>query len=89
VDEVEIGRDLLALDVRHEDQSHREFVAAHQDAMNFHHEQVAHFYLGLNDQMMGDLMIFFAEDVRMSFLEIPFVTPSVRKMLSLRSRKTF
>jgi hypothetical protein len=81
VDEVEIGRDLLALDVRHEDQSHREFVAAHQDAMNFHHEQV--------DQWMGDLMIFFAEDVRTSFLEIPFVTPSVRKIFSMRSRKTF
>jgi hypothetical protein len=81
VDEVEIGRDLLALDVRHEDQSHREFVAAHQDAMNFHHEQV--------DQWMGDLMIFFAEDVRTSFLEIPFITPSVRKIFGMRSRKTF
>jgi hypothetical protein len=89
VDEVVIGHDLLAQDAHHEDQSHREFVAAHQDAMNFHHEQVAHFYLGLNDQMMGDLMIFFAEDVRTSFLEIPFVTPSVRKMLSMRSRKSF
>jgi hypothetical protein len=79
VDEVEIDRDLLALDVRHEDQSHREFVVVHQDAMNFHHEQV--------DQWMGDLMIFFAEDVRKSFLEIPFVTPSVRKYLVCNQEK--
>jgi hypothetical protein len=67
VDEVEIDHDLLALDVRREDQSHREFVVAHRDEMHFHHEQV--------DQWMGDLTIFFAEDVRKSFLEIPFVTP--------------
>jgi hypothetical protein len=80
VDEVEIDRDLLALDVRREDQSHREFVVVRRDAMSFHHEQVAHFYRYFHDHLkdahlMGDLMIFFAEDVRKSFLEIPFVTP--------------
>jgi hypothetical protein len=89
VDEVVIGHDLLAQDAHHEDQSHREFVAAHQDAMNFRHEQVAHFYLGLNDQMMGDLMTFFSEDVRKSFLEIPFAAPSVKIIFSMQSRKTF
>jgi hypothetical protein len=80
VDEVEIDRDLLALDVRREDQSHPEFVVVRQDAMNFHHEQVAHFYRCFHDHLkdvhlMDDLKFFFAEDVRKSFLEIPFVTP--------------
>jgi hypothetical protein len=81
VDEVVIGRDLLAQDAHHEDQSHREFVVAHQDAMNFHREQV--------DQWMGDLMISFAEDVRKSFLEIPFATPSVQIIFNMQARKTF
>jgi hypothetical protein len=81
VDEVVIGRDLLAQDAHHENQSHREFVEAHQDATNFHRAQV--------DQWMGDLMIFFAEDVRKSFLEIPFATPSAKIKSSKQSRKTF
>jgi hypothetical protein len=80
VDEVAIDRDLLALDVRREDQSRREFLVVHQHVMNFHHEQVAHLYRCFHDHLMDvhlkdDLKFFFAEDVRKSFLEIPFVTP--------------
>jgi hypothetical protein len=70
VDEVVTDRDRLVQDVHREDQSRREFVEAHQDVMNFPREQGA--------QWKVDLMIFFAEDVRKSFLEIPFVTPSFK-----------
>jgi hypothetical protein len=81
VDAIAIDRDLLAQVAHLVDLNHREFVVAHQGAMNFHHEQVAHFYRYFHDHLMvvqlkGDQLIFFAEDVRKSFLEIPFVTPS-------------
>jgi hypothetical protein len=81
VDEVVIDRDLLVPDAHRVDLSHREFVVVHQGAMNFHREQASHFYRCFLDHvkvahLMVDHSIFFAEDVRMSFLEIPFVTPS-------------
>jgi hypothetical protein len=81
VDEVVTGRDLLVLDVHRVDLIHREFVAAHQGVMNFHLEQGA--------QLQVDLMFFFAEDVRKSFLEIPFVTPFLKKIFVVQSTKTF